>query len=235
MKKNLEKLMKEYLQVLLPYVMGDQSIPTYLEEKLHDMQAEIIELLLFKADKPIFVSDRRLKGIFNEIIPHLLNPQDREYLYERLDKGGKSVTIVCEYLNRLLNLKPLFLISNLPKNINALLSDAMRSYLYGCNRAAVILCGALLEESLKETLIKIDASLVYKIDNGDRPTQLRMPIIIDNAIKNNMLDSKFEKKAKYTINKERNNAIHHCKLHTTKETLKIIEATKSIMENIYEK
>ncbi len=119
--------------------------------------------------------------------------------------------------------------------MNALLSNAMRSYLYGCNRAAVILCGALLEESLKEKLVKIDENLVYKRDNGARPTQLPMPVIIDNAISNNVLDAKFEKKAKYTVNKERNNAVHYCKLHNSKEALKIIEATKSIMENIYER
>lgn len=235
MKRNLEKLMKEYLQILLPYAMNDQTIPAYLEEKLHALQVDIIEILLFEADKPIFVSDKNLKDIFNEIIPHILNPDDLQFLHERLDETGISVSIIGDYLDRFLNLKPLLLISNLPENVNALLSDAMRSYLYGCNRAAVILCGALLEESLKEKLVKIDESLVYKRDNSDRPSQLPIPVIINNAISNNVLDAKFEKKAKYTVNKERNNAVHYCKLHNSKEALKIIEATKSIMENIYER
>lgn len=235
MKRNLENLMKEYLQILLPYAVDDQAVPAYLEEKLHDIQADIVERLLFDADSPIFVSNKNLKDIFNKVIPHILNPDDRQFLHERLDNSGKSVAIICDYLDRFLNLKPLLLISNLPMNVNALLSDAIHSYLYGCNRAAVILCGALLEESLKEKLCKIDESLVYKRDNGNRPTQLSMPTIIDNAIVKDILAAKLEKKAKYTVNKERNNAVHHCKLHNSKETLKIIEAAKEIMENIYDR
>ena len=232
MKTNLEKLMTEYLQILLPYAMDNQSIPAYIEEKLHDIQAQIIEILLFETDKPIFVSDKKLKDVFNEIIPHLLNREAKQFLYERLDISGKSVDIVCNYLDRFLNLKPFLLISNLPKNVNILLSDAIRSYLYGCNRAAVILCGALLEESLKEKLCKIDKSLVYKRYNRNRRFKLPMPTIIDNAISKDILASELEKKAKCTVNKERNNAVHHCKLHNSKETLKIIEAAKEIMENI---
>jgi hypothetical protein len=226
MEKNLETLMKDYLRIFLPYIEKDQSVPAYLEEKLNDIQAEIIEILLSEADKPIFVSDKKLKDIFNQIIPHLFSREDYQFLYDKFDESGEAVDIVGNYLDRFLTLKPFLLISNLPENVNILLSDAIRAYLYGCNRAAVILCGALLEESLKEKLTKIDESLVYKRDNGDRPFQLPMPTIIDNAISNNILEANLRKKAK-DINRERNNAIHHCKLHNSNETLKIIEAAKA--------
>lgn len=88
MKRNLEKLMKEYLQILLSYAMNDQAIPAYLEEKLHALQADIIEILLFEADRPIFVSDKNLEDIFNEIIPHILNPDDRQFLHEPRSEGS---------------------------------------------------------------------------------------------------------------------------------------------------
>lgn len=234
MKTNLEKLMTEYLQILLPYAMDDQSIPAYIEEKLHDIQAQIIELLLFEADKPIFVSDKKLKDVFNEIIPHLLNRKAKQFLYERLDISGKSVDIVCNYLDRFLNINPFLLISNLPKNVNILLSDAIRSYLYGCNRAAVILCGALLEEILTTELENINRDLVYKNENGDGTHQLKMPVIIQNAVNNGIMDKKFKKDAKH-VNTERNDAVHNCKLYNDNDTLKIIEKTKRAMENIYER
>lgn len=239
MKKNLETLLLDLLKILLESVesaaSNDNSLSEARDTRFYDLQAEIIDRLLFDVENPIFISNKKLKDIFNQVMPHLLSRENRQFLYERLDESGKSVAIVTDYLDRFLNLKPFFLISNLPDNVNLLLSDAMRSYLYGCNRAAVILCGALLEQSLKEKLIASDESLVYKRENGERTAQLQMPIIIDNAISNNVLDVKFEKKAKYTVNKERNSAVHHCKLHNSKETLKIIEAVKAIMENIYER
>lgn len=233
-KKNLDNLMTDYLKILLPYTKDDQSIPAYVEEKLHDLQAEIIEILLFSADKPIFVSDKKLKDIFNQIIPYLLNSDDSQFLHERLDRTGKSVDIVCSFLERFLNLKPFLLFSILPKNINILLSDAIHSYLYGCNRAAVILCGALLEEILTTELEKIDRNLVFKNENGNGPHQFKMPVIIQNAVDNSLMDKKFKKDAKH-VNTERNDAVHNCKLHNDNDTLKIIEKTKRVMENIYER
>lgn len=232
MKKSLEKLLADYLQILLPHI-DDESIPAYLEERLHDLQAEIIEVFLFASDKPIFISDRKLKDIFDVVSSHLLNRKDFQFLYERLDSSGKSIDITWNYLDRFLKLRPFFLFSNLPQNVNILLSDAIRSYLYNCNRAAVILCGALLEEILTAELEKIDPNLVYKVDSGDGPHQLKMPVIIQNAIDNGLMDKKLKKDAKH-VNIERNDAVHNCKLHNDNITLKIIEKTKKVMENIYE-
>jgi hypothetical protein len=233
MKNNIENLMIEWFEIVVQLPKGSNSMSGAQEEQLHNIQAEIIERLLFNADKPIFVSHKKLKDIFNKIIPHLLKV-DRQFLYERLDGSGKSVEIVCEYLDRFLNLKPFLLISKLPKNVNILLSDAIRSYLHGCNRAAVILCGALLEEILTTELEKIDQNLVYKNENGDGHYQLKMPVIIQNAVNKNLMDKKFKKYAKH-VNTERNDAVHKCKFHNDDDTLKIIEKTKSVMENIYER
>jgi len=234
MKKNLENLMKEYSQVLLQYAINDQPIPATQEEKLHDLQAKIIEILLFEADKPLFVSDKKMKGIFDVVLPHLLNRDDFQFLFDRLDSSGKSVDITWNYLDRFLKLKPFLLFSNLPQNVNILLSDAIRSYLYSCNRAAVILCGALLEEILTTELENINRGLVYKNENGNGMHQLKMPVIIQNAVNNGIMDKKFKKDAKY-VNTERNDAVHNCKLHNDTGTLKIIEKTKRAMENIYER
>lgn len=233
MRKNLENLLKEYLQILLPY-LDNESVPISLEEKLYDLQAKIIEVLLFSSDKPIFISDRKLKDVYDTLFSHLLNREDSEFLFDRLVSSGKLVDIIGDYLDRFLNLKPFLLFSTLPENVNILLSDAIRSYLYSCNRAAVILCGALLEEILTTELEKIDPILVYKSDNGDRPHQIEMPIIIQNAIDNKLMDKKLKKNAKH-INTERNDAVHNCKYSNDAITLKIIEKTKKIMENIYEK
>ena len=233
MKKNLENLMKEYLQVLLPYVINNQPIPATQEEKLHDLQAKIIEILLFGADKPLFVSDKKMKGIFDVVLPHLLNRNDFQFLFDRLDSSGKSVDITWNYLDRFLKLKPFLLFSNLPQNVNILLSDAIRSYLYSCNRAAVILCGALLEEILRSKLSEIDPSLVFKNDNGAKPYQLEMKYIIKNAIKHEIMDKNLERKARH-VNTERNAAVHRCKPFAEKETLSLITKTKEIIEDIYE-
>lgn len=233
MRKNLDNLLKEYLQILLPY-LDNESVPKSSEEKLYDLQAEIIEVLLLSSDKPIFISDRKLKDVYDTVFSHLINREDFEFLFERLVNSGKLVDITGDYLDRFLKLKPFLLFSTLPENVNILLSDAIRSYLYSCNRAAVILCGALLEEILTTELEKIDPILVYKSDNGDRPHQIKMPIIIQNAIDNKLMDKKLKKNAKH-INTERNDAVHNCKYSNDTITLKIIEKTKKIMENIYEK
>lgn len=233
MRKNLDILLKEYLQILLPY-LDKESVPISSEEKLYDLQAKIIEVLLISSDKPIFISNRKLKDVYDTVFSHLLNREDFDFLYDRLVSSGLLADITGDYLDRFLNLKPFLLFSTLPENVNILLSDAIRSYLYSCNRAAVILCGALLEEILTTELEKIDPGLVYKSDNGDRPHQLPMPVIIQNAIDYKLIDNKLKKYAKH-INTERNDAVHNCKYSNDAITLKIIEKTKKVMENIYEK
>ena len=234
MKNNLENLMIEYLQILLPYHVDKQPIPADLEEKLHDMQAEIIKILLFNAEKPIFFSNKKFKNVFNTASSYFLDRKNRQFLFERLDNSDKSVDIVWNYLDRLLNLKPFLLFLNLPEKVNILLSDAIRSYLYSCNRAAIILCGALLEEILTTELEKINPNLVYIKKKGGRTVEQNMPVIIQNAIDNGILDNIFKNDAE-DIKTERNDAVHNCKIYNNADTLEIIEKTKIIMQNIYER
>ena len=233
MSKHLENLLTEYLQILFPY-LENKSVPISLEKELNDLQARIMEALIHSSDKPILISDRKLKDVYDALLTDILKRQDFDSLYERLVNSGKLSEIIGDYHDRLLNLKPFLLFSTLPENVNILLSDAISSYLHSCNRAAVILCGALLEEILTTELEKINPDLVYKSDNGDKPDQLKMPIIIQNAIDSKLMNKKLKKDAKH-INTERNDAVHNCKYSSDAITLKIIEKTKKIMENIYEK
>lgn len=225
--------MGELLSIALESA-DDDAIPAPLDKRYHDLQAEIIHKLLRDADRPIFLTGKGLKDVISRIIPLLLDKENKEYLYERMDDTGLSQYVGYAYVDRFLALKPLMLTSNLPKNVNILLSDAIRSYLYGCNRAGVILCGALLEEILTTELEKIDRSLVYKSENGAGTYQYQMKVIINHSVERNVIDKKMKKDAKY-VNKERNDAVHNCKHHNNGETVRIIEKTKRIMENIYER
>ena len=76
--------------------------------------------------------------------------------------------------------------------------------------------------------------MVYIKKKGGRTVEQNMPVIIQNAIDNGILDNIFKNDAE-DIKTERNDAVHNCKIYNNADTLEIIEKTKIIMQNIYER
>ncbi len=169
---------------------------------------------------------------YNDIYYEILNdPEGMSEFYGMdeeilVDFSEVLLSINGMYLHRANKLRPTF-ISVKPQNseFESLYQEAMKTWLFGLNIAAVNLCWALIENLFREKLTAVNkiAELYYK------KNFLRN--LIDKVYEENFID-KDNMKTAHRIRYLRNLATHELKKISDDEIYKIIQQTKDIAGNI---
>jgi len=145
------------------------------------------------------------------------------------------VDIVSNYINKAKVVKPIF-VSVDPEisDFYVYFAEAMKSYFYGLNKSALILCCSILENIIKKKLSKVDDSLVYKLlkKNGKTiVTEYSLKKLINNAATINLISCE-EKENAHDIRDLRNKAVHKMLHISSDQTYKVIIDSKNLIESL---
>lgn len=163
---------------------------------------------------------------------------DEDEIFDEIISGGYAGLLahsMGDYAARAKKLKPTFISVNpIDKDFPVFFEEAMNCWLYGSNRASIILCFSILEDLLKEKLLEIDDQLVYKLSSSDKLNKVRVYpsyILIKNAYKK-FLITKDQKDSLFIIKNKRNDIVHNLHSVNSSETYEMIIQTKEIVEHL---
>jgi len=188
----------------------------------------IIDLLILNPGKLIYFPDpdliKEAEYAFNIIWDNV----DTDELFTALH-SDVMVGITVDYIHRAIKLKPT-LVSVKPDNQTSVyFQDAMHSWLFGLNSAALILCCSIIENLLKQKLSR-KPNLVWE-SSGNRLKERKLSELINNAANEGLLDKSVKKMA-HDIRLLRRDAVHRLKPISSNEAYNAIMNTKKIIEQL---
>jgi hypothetical protein len=113
--------------------------------------------------------------------------------------------------------------------------EAVRAWVLGHNRAAFVLCVSVVEDVIGEEIIKVDGAaglhLIYEKDRYTGVGRSKMRNLLKKAAEVNIINIDQAKNLRKLVSK-RNKILHGMQEVGSKETLKAIEQTRTIIEDI---
>lgn len=215
------------------------NIPSDKEDEFNKLWSSIIEDLMWEPGKLIYVSDPSELTAYKTIIDLMWRTLDTEDMFDELTSGGYGglmVDIVGNYIDRAKYIKPILIgINPGIEDFHVYFNEAMKSYFYGLNNSALILCCSILENIIKKKLSETDDELVYKLIIKDGKVvgvnELPLKKLINNAALVNLISYE-EKETAQEIRELRNNTVHKLFNISSDKTYKAIIDTKNIIENL---
>jgi hypothetical protein len=149
---------------------------------------------------------------------------------------GILANIIGEYVERLQMVKPMVVcISPGDYHFDSFYSEAITAWLSGAGRAAVGLCGSILEEVLFTELSKIDRDIALTLNvNGDSIASIQS-VTLDKLItltKKKGLITKQDAVIAHSIRVLRNDILHDLKGSDDQETLEALDNTRKVIEAV---
>lgn len=207
-------------------------------EKTGNLIEEIIDDLIWEPGTLIYFEDADFLRFAKKTVTSIWSDLDVDEMFDEMTSGGYSgllVNMVGDYIERAKLLRPTFISIN-PENtdIPIYFREAMRSWLFGLNNAALILCCTILESLIKEKLLGFDVDYVY--DLADRKSfkaikQFSLGRLIHNAHEAGLIGKK-EKKIASDIRYLRNDSVHKMRPVSSQQTYNAIMDTKVFVEKL---
>ena len=209
------------------------------EKEFNSLWKSIVEDLMWSPGTLIYIPDEAERKAAKVFIDMIWKAADADDIFDEMTGGGYSgllVNIIGDYIDRAKILKPTFISIN-PENteLYVYFEEAMRSWLFGLNNPALILCCSILESLLKEKLLKISVNHVYDFPDNKTFSSIRpFPIdtLIRNASQTGLLD-KQEIDIAFSIKNLRNNAIHKLQNISQQQAYEAIMNTKDLVEKLF--
>src|SRR4030042_2091055 len=135
------------------------SFVKYSEEAI-DYAKEIIGHLMWKPGTLIYFEDSYLMEEAKSAIDSLWEDMNYEDLSNEMFSGGYGgllVSIIGDYIERGMKLKPTFVSVKPDDIVSVYFQNAMECWLYGINSATLILCCSIIEN-----LLKLETKIVQK-------------------------------------------------------------------------
>ena len=191
----------------------------YVEYK--ERVEEIITMLLDNPGKLIYIEDPELKKEALKEVKIIWANTEWDNLFDRMVEEGTMVAIIGEYVDRAKRLYPTFIDQKIDNRTSVYFQNAIESWLFGLNDAAVILCWSVIEFILKEN---------YPLHRNQTKD---MKEFIDAVTNDGHIDNNLAEKM-HRIRKSRNFIVHHRNRRTVSsdDVFSMIRDTKEIIESI---
>jgi hypothetical protein len=133
----------------------------------------------------------------------------------------EAVSNIDPLAERFMELRAIFIHSKPPEEAREHLIEATQCYLQGFYQASIIICRSVVEYVLDNELEK-----------KGQPTDQHLYLIVDNARKEKIIDSRLSSVA-HSLRKAGRDAIHRKRLFLREDALKYLEDTKNILQHVY--
>ncbi len=171
------------------------------------------------------------------VIDLLWKAYDDEFHYDEIFGGDNTdfiTNFAGDYIKRAKMIRPTFVsISNITNSeFQVYFREAIKTWLYGCDNAALIICNSLLEDILRNKLCLKNSKYATKLIN---PETLKSNIdygfkeLKEFAAKEGLLPSKMKKKVS-EVQKYRNDAVHNLNTVSDEKAYELILNTKEVVE-----
>lgn len=234
-KKHTDRLIELIIEII-KWRKSDSKEKFYLSDEFEFIRKEIMAELIYNPGELIYYKDVNELKAAQTAIDILWDTIDAREILDEITSGEHTwfmVNVMGDYSDRLKLLKPIFININ-PENsqFKTYFKEAMNSWLFGLNNAAIILCCSIIEDLLKNSLCKEDPKYVYDFGNGRTgPRQKSLDVLIQNAKKIGLLNNRLSKMA-FGIKNLRNSVVHKLETISSEFTLDAIKNTKTITETI---
>ncbi len=206
---------------------------------------QIVDHLLTKPGGFIVIQDKELRDKAQLKIDQIWRDeiQTDEELWQKVIFGvetdddvldeGIGTLMASEYARRVRRLKPTVISRYLPVEISSYLHESIGAWLRGLNCAALILSWTVVENVIKEALLKIDPALVFVQDQNSRRgfRERRASELISAAVSIRLL-SQEDADGAHHIRSLRNSAAHDGKEISEESSLDAIVQTKQLVEQL---
>jgi hypothetical protein len=206
---------------------------------------EIVDRLLSKPGGFIVIKDRILREKAESAIDQIWRDEIEtdEELWRKVIFGietdddtfneGIGTLMADGYARRARHLKPTVISIDLPTEVSTYLDESMAAWLHGLNCAALILSWTVVENTIKEALLKKDRALVFvqdqKSSTGFREKKAKE--LISTAVGIQLL-SQEEANRTHHIRNLRNSAAHEGRKISSESSLEAIMQTKQLVERL---
>jgi hypothetical protein len=168
-----------------------------------------------------------------------LSLAEEEKIFDEMLSGGFDgilANIIGEYVERLKMVKPMVVcISPGDYHFDSFYSEAINAWLSGAGRAAVGLCGSILEEVLFTELSKIDREIALTFNVKGNSIASIQSLTLDKLItlaKKKGLISNQDADIAHSIRLLRNDILHEMKGTDDQETLEALDNTRKVIEAV---
>ena len=168
-----------------------------------------------------------------------LSLAEEEKIFDEMLSGGFDgllANMIGEYVERLQMVKPMVIcISPEDYRFDSFYSEAINAWLAGAGRAAVGLCGSILEEVLFTELSKIDKEIALTFTvNGDSVASIQSVTLqkLIKLAKEKELLSKQDAVLAHSIRRLRNDVLHELKVVDDQTTLEALDNTRKVIEGV---
>ncbi len=203
-------------------------------QEAENITYEIVNNLIWNPGGLIFIEDTDLINDALTVVNEIWRSTSLDELWEEISAGGYRglmVNILSDYIERAKYLRPVFVSVKPTAEVNLYFHEAMKSWLFGMDAAALILCCAIMEEFLGKKYPKLTPHERTKITKKGKGKKGDLEALIDKAKKEHLFDdTDFTKATKVRI--LRNDAIHKRKRIETNDTYDAIVNTVSIVEKL---
>jgi hypothetical protein len=206
---------------------------------------EIVDRLLSKPGGFIVIQDKALREKAQSVIDQIWRDeiQTDEELWRKVIFGietdddtfneGIGTVMADGYARRARHLKPTVIPKDLPIEVSSYLDESMAAWLHGLNCAALILSWTVVENVIKDALLKRDSALVSVQDRNSRSgfREKKATELISTAVGINLLTQE-EANCAHGIRNLRNSAAHEGQEISSELSLDAIIQTKRLVERL---
>ena len=228
------------LKNLLIDMLENQASGDTIDEDKDSRAKELVTIiqkeLIYNPGTLIYFEDEleidSVKGVVDWVWQNL-NPQ---VAFEEMTGGEYTDLLVHtmgEYVDRAKMLKPTFISTNPANNdFQVYYEEAMHCWLFGLDRAALILCSSIVESLIKQKVSEINEEYLYQEENGKGRRREKTFKQLIEMVKFLKLINSSQANAMHDIRRSRNQAVHSLETISEKETHSKIMQTKEIAEGL---
>jgi hypothetical protein len=241
--KNISEKMENFLKAIdeLGYeeeYKDENNVENMLN--IVNLYKEIFEDFVWNPGRVIWAeSSEEAENVRNVLSKFWSSLAEEEKIFEEMLSGGFSGIVanyMGDYVERLKLVKPMVItIDPEDYKFGSFYSEAIQAWLFGAGRAAVGLCGSILEEVFFTELSKSNRQIALSFNfTGESVTGLQSVTLqkLINLAKEDGLVSNKDAILAHDIRRLRNDVLHELKAVNDLTTLEAIDNTRKVIESI---
>ena len=213
------------------------ELDEHKKSRVNELMPKIRSYLVENPGELIYEKDTASITRKNTVIDFLWKVYNDEDHYDEIFGGDNTdfiTNFVGDYLKRAKMIRPTYFSvrKSVGKDFEVFFKEAIKSWLYGCKHAAIIICNSLLEDLLRNKLCDINDEYAHKLFDWNQMksnSQYGMKDLKKFAKKEGILNQSLIEKLT-SVQQTRNNCVHNLNTVSDEEAYERIIDTKDIVE-----